>query len=79
MFVVQIFHMLVRTLHLIGVHCIDGVMFARSSEDCRKVYGNSFDSFIVPTLNLFEVLFNDRSSTDSMCTGKQMCAMHSET
>jgi len=72
MFVVQIFLILVRVLHLIAVYCSEEVMFARSSEDCRKGYDNSFDSFIIPTQNFSKVLFSDSRGTDSVCTSKEM-------
>lgn len=49
--------MLVQTLHLISVYCSEEVIFARSLEDCGTVYDNSFDSFIIPTLIFFKVLF----------------------
>lgn len=52
-FVVQTFHVLVWILHLIAIYCSEEVIFARSSKDYRKVYDNSFDSFIIPTLNFF--------------------------
>lgn len=72
MFVVQIFQMLVRMLHLIAIYCSEEIILVRSSEDCRKVYDNSFGSFSIPTL-ILKVLFNGRSGSDSICTGKQIC------
>lgn len=41
--VVQIFHMIIRILHLTAIYCSEEVIL-KSSEDCRKVYDNFFDS-----------------------------------